>query len=454
MSAEIDSAISRAEHDACAAARSAEAMRAHLSSLTLVVSAPAAPAPAVASAGFSTANSEPLLASPAAAAERALSGEGDELSQASYRAALVRTGVVMGCSLALGVAILLVRGRELGLQFFAGYLIEQSLSVDNLFVFKLIFSSFGVSGAAERRCLAYGIWAAAVLRLGMIVAGIGIMELFRPVLLLFAAILILTAISVLRDAFSGADAGGASEAPADNAIIRLCSRLVRTTAALDGDRFFTTATADGKWRATPLLLALVCIEVSDVVFAVDSVPAVLAVTHDRAIAFTSNMCAIGALRALYAVLSQLVSQFELLQPAVALVLGFVGGKMAAEFFGAVVPITISLAVIVAVLAAGVGASVCAARLRTRAAEARREEAVAVAAEGGALRAPRALTRALTRRPASRVAESVLRFPAGIVRLLCPGLIRARSASRALAPRDGEGRCAPAGPARGPAPALQ
>ncbi|KAG8465634.1 hypothetical protein KFE25_002941 [Diacronema lutheri] len=285
---------------------------------------------------------------------RAAAAVGDEIEpDDAYRAALVKTALIAAAAAAFGAGMWYVRGKELAFQFFAGYVIEESLSIDNLFVFKLIFDFFAVTGAAQKKCLSWGIWAAAIFRLVMITLGVEAVEAFRPVLLLFAAILLLSSGTILVESFSGE-----KEPPdlANNAVVKLCSSIVPTTDAMDGDRFWTVA-ADGVRRATPLLVALACIEVSDVVFAVDSVPAVLGVTSDPFVAFTSNMFAILGLRALFSVLATLVSDFEYLQPAVALVLGFVGSKMVAEFFGHEVSISTSLGAIVLILAAGVGLSI-------------------------------------------------------------------------------------------------
>jgi TerC family integral membrane protein len=233
----------------------------------------------------------------------------------SYQGAITQTVLIALLASAFCAGIWVVRGQELAFQFFAGYVIEESLSVDNLFVFKLIFDFFTVTGAAQRKCLNWGIWAAAVLRLTMISLGVEAVQHFKPVLLVFAAILLLSSGTILFESL-----GGDKEEPdlANNAVVKLCGRLFATSERMDGDRFFTVER--GVRVATPLLVALLCIEVSDVVFAVDSVPAVLGVTEDPFIAFTSNMFAIFGLRALFRVLSTLVSDFEYLQVCTAEVL--------------------------------------------------------------------------------------------------------------------------------------
>lgn len=286
-------------------------------------------------------------------ARAAVPVETEMIDEVSYREALVQTALIAAAACAFGTGIWVTKGQDMGFQFFAGYVIEESLSIDNLFVFKLIFDFFAVKGVPQRKVLNYGIWAAAIFRFIMISLGVEAVESFRPVLLVFAAILILSSGSILAESFSGE-----KEEPdlASNPVVKLCKQLLPTTDQMDGDRFFTLG-ADGARLATPLLVALMCIEVSDVVFAVDSVPAVLGVTSDRFIAFTSNMFAIFGLRALFRVLATLVNDFEYLQPAVALVLGFVGAKMVAEFYGAEISIATSLGVIMGILVSGVGLSI-------------------------------------------------------------------------------------------------
>lgn len=227
----------------------------------------------------------------------------------TYRAALVQTGLIAFAALTFGVGVWFWRGEELAFQFFAGYVIEESLSVDNLFVFKLIFDFFAVTGAAQKKCLNWGIWAAALFRLIMISLGVEAVSLFEPILLVFAAILIASSGSILAESFAEE-----KEPPdlAENVVVKFCSSILPTTDEMDGDKFWTVA-ADGVTKATPLLVALACIEVSDVVFAIDSVPAVLGVTSDTFVAFTSNIFAILGLRALFRVLSTLVADFAYLQ---------------------------------------------------------------------------------------------------------------------------------------------
>lgn len=238
-------------------------------------------------------------------------------------------------------------------EFFAGYLLEQSLSVDNLFVFVLLFGYFKVPKAYEARVLEYGILGAAILRAVFIVLGATVIERFRPVLLLFAGFLLYSSYKVL---FAGGDDEEDSAANMENnMIVSLVRRLLPVAPAYDGDRFFTRL-PDGSRVATPLLVVLVCVELSDLIFAVDSIPAVFGVTSDPFIVYTSNMFAIASLRALFALVVSAMTELKYLDKAVAVVLGFIGTKMVADLAGAHIPTSTSLVVVLTALGAGVGLS--------------------------------------------------------------------------------------------------
>ena len=243
-------------------------------------------------------------------------------------------------------------GKEAGQEWLAGYLLEQSLSVDNLLVFVLIFDYFKVEGAAQKKVLEYGIWGAALSRAVFVLLGAELLEKFENVLLVFAAILIYSSYKIL--------VGGDEEEEADlqnNAVVRLCRRVITVTDTYDGDKFFTAA-ADGARVATPLLLVLAVIELSDLVFAVDSIPAVFGVTRDPFIVYSSNLLAILSLRSLYSLVSQGMSELEYLEKAVGIVLGFIGVKMVAcDVGGFEISTASSLSVVCALLAGGVGLSV-------------------------------------------------------------------------------------------------
>jgi TerC family integral membrane protein len=236
-------------------------------------------------------------------------------------------------------------------EYFAGYLLEQSLSVDNLFVFILVFDYFKTPAEYQNKVLTYGIATAAVLRLILIVLGADIVESWKPVMLLFAAILLFSSGKLL---FVDNDSEE-EEDLSNNGIVRFCKSLFTFTDNYDKDNFFTTL-ADGTRAATPLLLVLLVVELSDVVFAVDSIPAVFGVTLDPFIVYTSNLFAILSLRGLYTFVSTVMSKMRFLDKAVALVLGFVGFKILAEFGGFKVPTDMSLGVVGLILASGVGAS--------------------------------------------------------------------------------------------------
>ena len=273
----------------------------------------------------------------------------DEGDDETYAAALRSTTLLTGGAVALGAVIYAVAGAEKGLEYFAGYIVEQSLSVDNLFVFVLLFDYFNVPKAYQGRVLKWGIAGAVVFRGIFVALGAATLARFQGVLLGFAGILLFSAYKLLTEGDDDDD-----EDLAANPIVRFASDTLDATDEYDGDRFFTRV--DGVRRATPLLLVLACIELSDLVFAVDSVPAVFGVTQDPVIVYVSNLAAITGLRALYSILAQAIQDLPLLKPSVALVLAFVGGKLTAEFFGADVPTPIALAVIVTILGGGVGAS--------------------------------------------------------------------------------------------------
>ncbi|KAL4438500.1 hypothetical protein ABPG77_000148 [Micractinium sp. CCAP 211/92] len=253
-------------------------------------------------------------------------------------------------ALIFGAGVWGFMGPEKGAEYFAGYLLEQSLSVDNLFVFILVFNYFKTPVEYQNKVLTYGIATAAILRLVLIVAGVDIVERFEPVMLLFAGILILSSAKLL---FSGDD-DDEEEDLSSNKIVQFCKSLMSFSDTYDGDNFFTVK--DGVRMATPLLLVLLVVELSDVVFAVDSIPAVFGVTLDPFIVYTSNLFAILSLRGLYSFVSTFMKELRYLDKAVALVLGFVGVKILADFGGYHVPTGVSLGVVAGILGFGVGTS--------------------------------------------------------------------------------------------------
>jgi len=243
--------------------------------------------------------------------------------------------------------VLPFKGTQATLDFTTGFLVEKSLSVDNLFVFLMLFEYFHVPDEYTERVLRWGIISALVLRGFMIAMGVAAVEQFRPVLLVFALILIVSAYKMMQPENE--------EDLSDNAVMRIARWLVDATDEYDGDKFFTTV--GGVRRATPMLVVLICIELSDVLFAVDSIPAVVGITHDPFIVYTSNIFALMALRSLYLILAKSVQQLLYLRHAVAAILGFVGVKMVAEFFDVHVSSLLSLGIICALLAAGTAASI-------------------------------------------------------------------------------------------------
>lgn len=268
-----------------------------------------------------------------------------------YRDAFVKTGISVGSALLFGLGVWAWKGPDSGLEYYAGYLVEQSLSVDNLFVFVVLFEYFKVPTDYQGRVLSWGIFGAMAMRALMVFAGVEAIENFRVVLLAFAGILIFTSVKLLAE--DDGEEGG--EDLAENSIVKFARSLITTTDNYDGNKFFTEVEGVGR-VATPLLLVLICVELSDVVFAVDSVPAVFGVTKDPFIVYTSNIFAILGLRSLYTVLANAVVDLPYLKPAVALILGLVGMKLGGEYFGFEISNVVSLGVIASVLGSGVWAS--------------------------------------------------------------------------------------------------
>ena len=301
----------------------------------------------------------------------------------SYKEAIQRTIGWVSAAILFGGVLWAMAGPVVGEEFFAGYLVEQSLSVDNLFVFLLLFEYFKVPLRYQDRVLNWGIYGAIVMRAIMIGLGAAALEQFHGILLAFAGILIYSSAQFF--------VGGANEEeedPSQNSIVKFSRSLFESTDHFDGKRFFTME--DGIRKATPLFICMIAVEVSDVVFAVDSIPAVFGVTEvglsfwlvfpvrvtasiicgtlgthasssschqNPLVVFSSNLFAIMGLRSLYTILSKAATDLKYLEPAVAVVLGFIGSKMVAEYFGYQVPTNVALAVVGTLLTTGVGASV-------------------------------------------------------------------------------------------------
>lgn len=242
--------------------------------------------------------------------------------------------------------VYLFMGQDAGLEWTTGYVIEKSLSVDNIFIFLLIFSTFAVPPAYQHRVLFWGIVGALMMRAGLILVGAALLSAFHFIIYIFGGFLVITGLRFLRSE---------EEAPSleRSRVVRLFRRFVRTTEAYEGQSFFTRR--NGVLFATPLFLVLLMIESTDLIFAIDSVPAIFAITEDPFIVFTSNVFAILGLRSLYFVLNGYLSDLRYLKPALAAVLVFVGTKMALLDVYKVDPL-ISLAVIVGILGIAVAAS--------------------------------------------------------------------------------------------------
>lgn len=264
---------------------------------------------------------------------------GKSVHGVSRKKALLESAIWVAISLAFNFWFAARFGSDLGLEFLTGYLVEKSLSVDNLFVILLIFSSFKVPEKHQHRVLFYGVLGAIVLRALFILVGAGLLHRFHWILYIFGLILVITAIKFLRDTDEKIDAR-------DNWAVRQIKKIFPVTETLHGGRFFISE--DGVRKATPLFLALVVVEATDLIFAVDSIPAVFAVTQDAFVAFASNILAILGLRALYFVLADWVGKLRYLKPGLAVILGFIGIKMLIADF-VEIPSWVSLAVIAAVL---------------------------------------------------------------------------------------------------------
>jgi tellurite resistance protein TerC len=238
--------------------------------------------------------------------------------------------------------------RQVGLEYLTGYIVEKSLAVDNIFVFVVVFSFFAIPAIYQHRVLFYGILGALVFRAIFIALGSVLMQ-YGWIVALFGVFLIATGLKIFFAPEKGID-------PERNPVMRLFRRFVPVTPTLHGDRFFTRI--DGRLAATPLFVALLFLEMSDIIFAVDSVPAIFALTKEPLIVFTSNIFAILGLRAMYFLLAGAVDTFHLLKYGLGVVLVFVGLKMVwlNEAFGGKFPISWSLGIILGVIAASVVAS--------------------------------------------------------------------------------------------------
>jgi len=263
--------------------------------------------------------------------------------EVSLREAAIWSAVWVGLAGVFNALVFHWFGPQRGLEFTTGYLIEKALAVDNIFVFYAIFAYFAVPAAYQHRVLFWGILGALVLRAAFIFAGAALLQQFHWIMYVFGVILIVTAVKLFVMEDEGIH-------PEKNAVYRLFRKLVPLVSEYHGSRF--TVVQAGRRCATPLFAVLVLIEWTDLVFAVDSIPAIFAVTNDPFIIYTSNIFAILGLRAMFFLLAGVLGRFHLLKPALALVLAFVGTKMLLMDVWKV-PIGASLGVVASVIALGV-----------------------------------------------------------------------------------------------------
>ena len=264
----------------------------------------------------------------------------------SMTAAARRSVLWVLVSLGFNALVWRFKGPHHGLDFLTAYLVEYSLSADNIFVFVLIFAHFRVPPKAQHRVLVWGVLGALIMRGIMIICGIALVQRFHFVLYLFGLFLLLTAVRMLSRKHS-------PPALSENWAIRICRRIFPITREFHNEHF--KVRVDGRWMLTPLALTMIVIELTDLLFAVDSIPAVFAITRDPFIAYTSNICAILGLRSLYFLLAGLMDRFVYLRTGLGLVLGFVGIKMIVADH-VPLPRSLSLGIIVLILAVTIAVS--------------------------------------------------------------------------------------------------
>ncbi len=267
----------------------------------------------------------------------------------SQREAVGWVALWVTLSLALGAALWKVRGADAGLQFLSCYLVEYALSVDNLFVFLLLFEAFRVRPEHRRRLLLWGVFGAVLLRASLLFSGVALVRHFKWLLVPFGGFLLFSAGKLLGRPEA------AEVAPRENALVRAARRVLPMAEGTSTNQFVFVVREGGRWRFTPLFLVLVMVETTDLLFAFDSIPAVLGMSQDAFIVFTSNVCAILGLRSLFFVLEGLMGRMVYLKSALGAVLAFVGAKMVVDpWFH--FPLWASLVVIAGLLGAAVLAS--------------------------------------------------------------------------------------------------
>lgn len=262
-----------------------------------------------------------------------------KLHVVSVKEALIWSGIWIFLALFFNGFIYYAFGETKAMEFFTGYVIEKALSVDNIFVFVLIFTYFQIPSIYQHKVLFWGIIGALIMRVIFIFAGVALLEKFHWTIYIFGAILILTGIKMLTDKDKKME-------PEKNPVIKLFRKFIPTTNELHGDKFFIKE--NHKSVATPLFISLMMIEITDLIFAVDSIPAILAVTQDHFIVYTSNVFAILGLRSLYFALSNIIERFKYLAIGLAIILVFVGIKMVLiDFYK--IPIHFSLLIIFTII---------------------------------------------------------------------------------------------------------
>ncbi len=266
----------------------------------------------------------------------------------STKKALKWVAFWIGLALAFNAGIYLFMGKESALEFLGGFVIEKSLSIDNLFLFIMVFSSFGIKQEYQRRILNYGIIGALILRLIFVLLGVTIVNMFHWILYVFGAILI---ISGVRMIFKNEE----NDSVKDSKIIKVLGKIIPVTDKMEGDKFFVRK--NKILHATPLFAVLILIEFTDIIFAVDSIPAIFSVTTDPFIVYTSNIFAIMGLRSMYFVLGNLHEKFKYVKYGVAMILVFTGVKLSVLMFDIKIPIELSLGIIFFILASSIILSV-------------------------------------------------------------------------------------------------
>jgi tellurite resistance protein TerC len=273
-------------------------------------------------------------------------GIGGREHEPSRREALLWSAGWIGLALMFNAGVYVYYGAETGIEWTTGYLIEKALSIDNIFVFVVIFSYFAVPSALQHRVLFWGILGALATRAVFILVGGTLIAKFHWMIYVFGAVLLATGVKLLLQRETKMD-------PGSNPVVRLFSRFFPIASGYDGERFFTRENA--RRAATPLFLALLAVEATDVIFAIDSIPAIFAITRDPFLVFTSNIFAILGLRSMYFLLAGVVEKFRFLRFGLAGVLIFVGAKMAlVDVYK--VPIAVSLGVIALLLGGSIAVS--------------------------------------------------------------------------------------------------